>query len=275
MFNLDKIKKLSFILLAVLVLLIFLHHFGILQPIENLIVDVVSPIQQGTYFVGSKINNTYGNFSTKTDLIASNKDLEKEVKRLIVENSQLRMQIQEFEEMNLQAEFLDSQRFQAIIAKVIGRNPQPGRQAIILDKGSRHGIKKDMPVITANGIMVGKIIESFGNISHAVLVNDPHSQIAAMVENEHQSKGVVTGEHGIGLRMELILQNEIVNENDVVITSGLEFSIPKGLVIGKINRVLNEPNNFFQVALIQSLAKIDGLTMVSVLINRDYDENPN
>ena len=85
------------------------------------------------------------------------------------------------------------------------------------------------------------------------------------MENETKSQGVVIGEHGLSLKMELIGQNEVVKEGETVVTSGLEPTIPRGLVIGKISRVLAEPNSFFQTAFIQSLVKVDSLVVVSVL----------
>jgi rod shape-determining protein MreC len=275
MFRVKKIKRLSVILLAVLVLLIFLHYLKILQPVENLVVGIFSPAQHQVYVAGSEINNFYTNLSSKKDLVGANRKLDEEVKRLIVENAQLKTEIQECKEITQQTDFLQSQGFVAVIAKVIGRNPQPGRQAIILNKGQKDGIQKDMPVITSNGIIVGQIIESFGSSSQAILVNDSQSRIAAIIENEYQSKGIVSGEHGIGLKMDLIPQNELIKEDEIVVTSGLEQSIPRGLVVGKITRVANEPNSFFQSASIQSLVKIDNLTIVSVLISPSYDKDFN
>ncbi len=275
MYRLDKIKRLPLIILAVLILLIFLHYVGILNPIESFAVKVFSPFQHQTYVFGSKINNFYTNITSKKDLIRSNEELNNEVKRLVVENAQLRSEIYECKEISLQTDFLKSQGFNAVIAKVIGRNPQPGRQAIILNKGKKDGIQKDMPVITAGGIIIGKIFESYISSCQVILINDSQSRTAALIENDHQSNGVISGEHGIGLKMELIPQNELAQEGQTVVTSGLENSIPRGLVVGKISRIINEPNSFFQTALIQPLVKIDNLTIVSVLVGQDYVKDTN
>ena len=104
-----------------------------------------------------------------------------------------------------------------------------------------------------------------------LLIYDSYSRMAALIQNESQSKGIVMGEHGLSLKMELIPKNELIKENDIVVTSGLEQNIPQGLVIGKISRFLNEPNDFFQTAWLQSPIKVDNLIFVSVLISPAYD----
>ena len=271
MFKFIKSVKLPIILLAVAILLIFLHYLGILGPIENLIIRISAPIQHQFYSLGTAINSFYGNLNFNKDLVNDNKKLADEVQRLTIENSQLKTQIQENQAIAVQADFLAANNLQAITAKIIGRNPDPARQAIILNKGNQDGIRLDFPLITAGGVMVGKISQVKKNSSEAILISDSASSIAALIQNETETKGVVVGEHGLSLKMELIPQNEIVKEGDLVVTSGLEPATPKGLVIGKISQIESEPNSFFQTARVQSLVKIDSLSIVSILISPDYD----
>ncbi len=271
MFKFLRSARLSAILLAVVVLLIFLHYAGVVKPIENLVARMLAPIQQQVYLLGTKFNSLYSNIYIGRDLVAENKRLTDENKGLLINNSQLKTQLQEVKEEKLQQDFLASTGLQAITARVIGKNPQPSLQAIILNKGSRDGVKVDFPLITADGVIIGKISQVKTNSSEAILVNDSRSRIASLVQNENNSKGVVVGEHGLSLKIELIPQNEKVQVGDIVVTSGLEPTIPRGLVVGKINRVTSEPNSFFQTAWLQSLTSINDLITVSILITPDYD----
>ena len=266
-----KTRKLSVVLLAVIVLLIFLHYVGILKPIENLAIRMLAPVQYRVYSLGSNFNGFYSNFVTSRNLFEENKRLEEELKELTIADVQLRTQFEEIKAMASQRDFLESSGFQAVIARVIGKNPEPSRQVIILNKGSKDGIKVDFPLITDEGIIVGKISQIKSNSAEAVLINDSASRIAALVQNENNSQGIVMGEHGLSLKLELISQNEAIKEGDIVVTSGLEPAIPKGLIIGKISQVLTEPNSFFQTASIRPLVKIDNLTVVSVLIGPEDD----
>jgi len=264
--NIFKNAKLSLLLLVVVVLLIFLHTVGILKPIENLAVRIFSPIQRGVYALGISINNLYLTVSGSNEPLRVHQEQEKEIQELIVANARLKVQLEESQDLLDQQYFLEDFQFKSISARVIGQNPEPVIQAIILDKGSRHGVAIDMPLITSEGIMVGKIFTVKANSSEAILINDSLSEISALIQNEAQTQGVVIGEHGLSLNMGLIPQNEEIVIDDIVVTAGIEPTIPRGLVIGKVSRVVSEPNNPFQTVRVRSLVRVDKLTVVSILI---------
>lgn len=263
--NIFKNTKLSLSLLAVVVLLIFLHWMGILQPVENLLIRIFSPIQSRVYSIGININNLYLTVSGKNEPLRFNQELEEEIQRLTVANAQLQVQLEETEALLTQQKFISSLGLDSITARVIGQNPEPDIQAIILDKGSRHGVGLDMPLITENGIMVGKIFKVRSHSSEAILINDSASRVSAVIQNEARTRGVVVGEHGLSLTMKLIPQNEEVSVTDLVVTDGNEMTIPRGLVIGQVSRVTTEPNSLFQTVRVRSLIKVDKLTIVSIL----------
>ncbi|MFA5021989.1 MAG: rod shape-determining protein MreC [Patescibacteria group bacterium] len=265
MFKFIKSRPLSLTLLAAVILLIFLHYTSILVPIENLVIRILAPIQSKIYGTGTKVNDFYYDATSRKDFVQANEKLTNEVNRLTIENAQLKTVLQDNQEVSKQANFLARTGLQAITARVVGKNPEPNLQSIILDKGSNEGIKINFPLITDDGVMIGKISQVKANSSEAVLINDSRSKIAVIIQNESNSKGVVVGEHGLSLKMELISKNDVIKEGDIAITSGLEPTIPRGLVVGKINRITAEPNASFQTAWLQSLVKIDNLTVVSVL----------
>jgi len=264
-----KKTRLSIIFLVVVILLIFLNYFGIFSFAENIFIKIFSPLQSEIYSLGTKINNFYSGKPVGDNLIEKNQELEEQISQLLIENAQLKIILEESKQIDEQYNFLQREGLQGITARVIGKNPEPNLNSIILNKGSNDGIKVDMPLIISEGIMIGKIFKVKAGSSEAILLNDSLSRVAALVQNESNSKGAVVGEHGLSLKMELIPQNEKVETGDLVVTSGLESTIPKGLVIGKVIETFSEPNSFFQVARIQPLTRLDNLTIVSILINRN------
>jgi len=272
MFKFFSKSRLSVTLLAVVILLIFLHYVGILRPIENVVIRILTPVQQRVYGVGVKINSFYSNFFINKELVNSYQDLELEIINLKVENSQLKTAIANYTDRSALEDYLTSTGFEGVTAKIIGKNPEPSRQAIILNRGSRNGVTVDSPLVTEAGIIVGKISTVKGNSSEAILVNDSGSRIAAVVQNETSSKGVVIGEHGLSLKMELLPQEDEIKVGDIIVSSGLEPSIPQGLIIGEVSQVLTEPNSLFQTARIKSLIQIDRITQVIILTNSIYDQ---
>jgi len=256
--------KLPVALLAVLILLIFLHYIKVLTPVENLMIRIIAPVQNRVYMVGVKINNFYNVARFQKDLLKSNLELEQKVKDLTVENAELKIQLSEKQELQKQADFIFSSGFQAVNAKIIGRNLQSNFQTIILNKGKNDAIEIGLPVIAEQGIIIGKIVEVKNSSCQVLLINDSHSSLAALIQDT-AIKGVVIGERGLSLKMELIPQDQQIKNGQVVITSGLEENIPKGLVIGQIEQVVSEPNSFFQQAFLKPLINFDDLIAVSVL----------
>ena len=271
MFNFFRSIRLSVILLAVVILLIFLHYLSLLGPVENLFIRILMPIQRPFYSMGASINNFYFKITSNKNYQTESQRLNEEVKRLTIENAQLKSSLEEKISALNQKNYLASSSLEGISAKVIGKNPEPNLQAIILDKGSNDGVRENLPLITENGILVGKISKVRSNSSEAIMINDSRSRIAALIQNDSKTQGVVVGQHGLSLTMELIAKNEPVKEGDLVVTSGLEPTIPRGLVIGKINRIFSEANSSFQTAGIQPLVRVDSLIIVTILKSNYYD----
>lgn len=269
MFKFLKTARLSVILLTVMFLLIFLHYLNILLPLENLAIWLLSPIQQRVFAVGTRVNNLYFAAVSQSELTKANERLAAEAADLTVANAELKIRLAESQELLLQHNFLARNDYDAIIAKVIGKNPEPTRQAIILNKGSQDGVKVNLPVLSSNGVIAGKIYKVKPNSAEAVLLYDARSRIAALVQNDAKSQGVVSGEHGLSLKMDFLPQTEAVKVGQIVVTSGLEANIPAGLVVGKVQRVQAESNSFFQTAWLAPLIKLDDLIVVSILKNPD------
>ena len=72
-------------------------------------------------------------------------------------------------------------------ARVIGASADSASQTIYLDRGERDGIRRNMGVITPDGV-VGKVSESYPNTSQVLLLTDKDSGVGAMlVESRIQS----------------------------------------------------------------------------------------
>ena len=263
-----RTARVSVVLLIVALALIGLHALGVLGPVEGGLVRIISPLQYRVFSLGTAFNGWYQGLSVNSDLRTENSELATQVTELTIENAQLRTLISEHQALTLQLAFLERTGLRAVTAYAIGKNPEPNLQSIILNKGSADGLSIGAPLVVGDGIMVGKISMVALHSAEAILVNDSRSKVAVLIQNATESQGVVVGEHGLSMKVELIPQNELVKEHDAVVTSGLESGIARGLVVGTVSRVTTEPNGFFQTAQVSSLANLDALTVVSVLVNQ-------
>ena len=139
-------------------------------------------------------------------------------------------------------------------------------ESIIIDKGSRDGVSPGLAIVNGQGIIIGKVAEVKENISQVNLTNNSKCKLAATILNQEKTSGIAEGELGLTIKMKFIPQESEVAVGDIIVTSGLEQAIPRGLVIGKVTQVEKENNDIWQLATIESLVNTQDLVIVSVLI---------
>lgn len=262
--------RFTFGILAVLILLIFLHYTGILSPFESFLTNVLTPAQSTVYKISNFTTRIVNPNQSQDDLNTKVISLQDRVNMLLIKNQKLQILLDDQKSAAIQLEFLQDKYYDHVISKVIGEDSSKNINAIVIDKGLKDGIQIDMPVIVDDGIIIGKIIEVEQSFSKVLLVTDPRSQIAATINNSEQTSGVVSGDFGLIMKMELIEKDIQLENQDIVSTSGLEQNIPRGLIIGEVVRIEEEPNEFFKTAYLQSLKTLKSINVVSVIVLKDF-----
>ncbi len=159
----------------------------------------------------------------------------------------------------------DSQQ-RRVLAAVVGYSPDPGLQSVLLNRGSNDAIEVGMAVIADTGLVVGKIVTAGPTTSKVLLLSDSQSSILARISNDARSPGVVHGERGIGLRIELVPKNDHLNRGQTVVTSGAEALIPPNLPIGTIDTIDTRTGDVFQQATVQFSSTGYRLSVVAVVV---------
>ncbi|MEA3464193.1 MAG: rod shape-determining protein MreC [Patescibacteria group bacterium] len=260
-------KKLA-IFMAVIGLLIFLHITRVLIPVESFITGILRPLLSGFYSVSSSVRATYNEQTSKEDLFARIKQLESHANQLTVENAKLKMLEQENQILRQYLKFSAKSKQNYVLCNIIsrGRIDNPVMQGIIIDRGAKDGLFPGLAVVSGQGIIIGKIIAVKNNIAEVYLITNQACKLAAVMQNQNKTSGIIQGELGLTVRMEFIPQTEKIKIGGLVVTSGLERGIPRGLVIGKVNQIIKESNELWQSAIIEPLVDFDELTIVSVLL---------
>lgn len=159
--------------------------------------------------------------------------------------------------------FKEQQPYKTVAAWVVGRCPDSWSSCIIIDKGSRSGIKRGMPVITPLGL-VGRITEVSRDAAKAVMINDPNLNVSAIVQRSRQ-EGLISGTLGNNLIMRYLPEEANIKLQDIVLTSGLNRAYPKGLAIGTVVDIGQEFSGLGRYALIKprvSLACVEEVLVV-------------
>ena len=180
--------------------------------------------------------------------------------------SVLRDEKRENEKLREQLSLAPREKFNLEASLVIGQDPQKLGNWLLIDKGNSSGVKAGMPVIAYEGILIGKIKEVTANSAQVELLSNAPSAVNA-VDLETEAKGIIKGEYGLGITMDMISQKDLVNEGDTIITSGLGSDIPKGLLIGRVQEIKTSPDKLFQQAAVIPKVKYSDLELVFVIKN--------
>jgi rod shape-determining protein MreC len=201
-----------------------------------------------------------------------NTDLEAEVAELQAQVIQLQ---QEVGETDILAALVDFSRAnpenQYRAAAVIGEDPSPFLQYVIINRGSNDGILRGMPVVTDQGL-VGRVDAVIADAARVQLITDPAANVNVRLQNAEVNAslvGSVTGD----LTLEMIPQDSSLESGDLVLTSGLGGGYPPNLIVGQ---VVN-PRDFdlFKQANVQPVVDFNGLQIVLIIVNFEpVDINP-
>ena len=152
-----------------------------------------------------------------------------------------------------------------VAADVIGRDPSPFLHYIIINRGSNDGILRGMPVVTDQGL-VGRVDAVIADASRIQLITDPLSAVNIRLQSsdvEAVLSGSITGD----LSLNLIPQDVIIEEGDLVLTSGLGGGYPTDLPIGQVTNIRKREADLFQEASVQPVVDFSRLSIVLVITN--------
>ncbi len=141
----------------------------------------------------------------------------------------------------------------------------PWKRVIVLDKGSRHGIKKDMVLVAPEGL-VGRVLEAEPFTARAILLPDPDSRVSALT-SVSRSQGVIAGSGMEKLRMKYLALDTEIAVGEEVITSGIESLFPKGLLIGKIESIERDSDGLHLLAVVTPAVSFSKLEEVLCLVS--------
>lgn len=259
-------KKTYYYLGAIILLLIFFNFVGALNPVKNIFTSFLSPLLTGTNKWGIKSGDSYRFFKDREEFFNVYNQCASDLQGKQKSEAQVKILEEENSELKKQLAFRERQKLPQVAARVVGKNTDSVDKTIIIDEGAEAGLKIDQPVVVGDGILVGKITKVENKLAVVRLINDNQIKVAATILNHERSLGVVEGGYGLSVRLGFIPRNEVVQVGDQVITSGLELNVPRGLLVGAVAAVENEPYQPFQQAVLTPAADLAKLFLVEVLL---------
>ncbi len=267
-----KSRITRFVILAVITLLIFFYYLGFLAKAEDSFLNSLSFVQNKVYTFLTKLKYSFVNYQEAQALKKENIELEHQLNQLLYERSELISYKDENEKLRKLLNFFKEKDFDYVLAKVVGRDLNRPN-TLIINKGKRDGVKEGYAVVVDEGVIIGKVIEAKDNISTILFLTDQLSQLAVSTLETHTTTGLAQGEFGLSIKVELIPQDIEIKQNDLIVTSGLEQDIPRGFIIGKVNRITSHENDLFKSVTINPLVDYDEITVLSIIKPKDYNND--
>ena len=195
-----------------------------------------------------------------------NSELETEVSELQAQVIQLQQQTGQTQILAALVDFAQANPENSYkAAAVIGRDPSPFLQYVIINRGSNDGIQRGMPVVTNQGL-VGRVDAVIADAARIQLITDPASNVNVRLKNAEANAsliGSVTGD----VTLDLIPQDVALQAGDLVLTSGLGGGYPPDLIVGQVVNVRTRDFDLFQQATVQPVVDFNRLQIVLVIIN--------
>lgn len=228
---------------------------------------VTAPVQGLLAQAGAAVKD----YQSRHELTTENIWLRQQLTEKLVDAAQLNSLEIENQLLHEELNFLEPMPYQFVTARVIAGSGQSGVSVVTINRGSGSGIAVGQPVITGEGILVGRIATVEQSAATVLLLSDSRSTIAATIQNRDRTIGIVQGAHGISVQLDMIPQDEPVTSGDIVVTAGGQEHIPGGLLIGAVDTVDTHASELFARAFLFPMVDYRTLTVVTILIDKTSD----
>ncbi len=266
------------VVLALAMITVSFRASGV-TPLQDIGSQVMRPFQVAAERVARPFRDAAGWASGLVDAKSDNE-------RLRAENDALRSQALQAEQLQQENDTLrkllnyaDSSRFPTdytfLSTRVISLPQSRFEQTIVINAGSKHGIRRDYPVVTDDGL-VGKVTAVGAATAKVMLLTDEDSAVAAADLHQPGATGIV--KHGQGgldtLVLDRVTKDQDVQRGDPVITQGtpgdakLPSIYPRGIQIGTVTSVGQNDTDLYKQIQVRPFVDFSSLSSVLVLIPR-------
>jgi rod shape-determining protein MreC len=231
-------------------------------------VGTVTPLEKLLVWVQTSTGSVWHNYFYLRGVRAENRNLKQQIERMSLE--QVRMSQDADQARRLQALLAFKEQFisRTMAAQVIGSSGSELSRSVYIDKGESDGIKPDMAVITAEGI-VGKVLRVYRSTSQVLLIDDQTSGVGAILDKT-RLQGILRGTPAGEVVLEKVMSDEAVPPGEMVLTSGGDGIFPKGLLVGRVTKVAPGNELFLNIRVrpAADLSKLEEVLVVTKIDER-------
>jgi rod shape-determining protein MreC len=222
-----------------------------------------APLQRGLVACIDSVSGAWSRYVSLRRVDRDNVVMREEIQGLRQAVSGMAEARGENERLRRLLNYADTEAVPPVTARVVGINPDPNHLTVRIDRGEADGVLRNMPVVTADGV-VGQVLRATSGSADVLLLADPNSRLGVRVQRTRARAGAAgTGDERL-LRLEYLARTEDLEEGDPVVTSGTDGVYPPGLMVGHATQVQRQGAGMFLGAML--LPSVDFSRLEEVLL---------
>ena len=241
------------------------------NPAEQFVIEITAPFQKLIKQTTKSTEELWLNYFRLVDVHHENTQLKNEVHALKMANSRYRELLATQERLEELLQFKQTINRPVLAAQVIGRDPTGWFKSVIIDKGKWAGLRLDMPVVNAFGV-VGRVVSVSSNYAKVLLIIDQNSAVDCLVQRS-RDRGMLKGLMSEICKLDYMAKSNDITVGDIVVTSGLGGVFPKGLPVGRILDVKEISGELFKDIKIRTAVDFSKLEEVLVILEENRSSN--
>ena len=232
--------------------------------VEEAVSAVVSPVAATLRSAVRPVTDVLLNAGQLERLASENAELRRTLARSEADLAALREERTSMQQATALVSAVGDRAGQFVTASVLARDPAPGRQLLLIDRGTLHGLRVGQPVLGAGATLVGIVSQVDESHARVRLITDRDSAVSTTIQSS-RTPAALAGT-GDSLRLDFVPHGAAVAAGDVVLTSALGGLLPPGLLAGKVTAVHSAPqdlNETIEVEPLSDLARLEGVLVMT------------
>lgn len=221
-----------------------------------------TPVQKAMSFVTRPVVGFFQGVSDLVGLRGENQQLRRQVAQLEAELAATESLQRRVEELEAVLGIEPPEELDTVTARVLATGVSDFDAMRLIDKGRRHGITVDMPVVEEGGL-VGRVVAVTDSSARIRLITDPTMRVAVRVERTGET-GVLTGRGGGLLALEMLNTDTALSEGDLLVTADGRF--PAGIPVARVAQDAEAEVGFSLRTIAVPAAELTRIDYVQVLV---------
>jgi rod shape-determining protein MreC len=221
------------------------------------------PLQSKTTALVTQLRHLGPELTSLRRVSEDNQTLRHAVERLTLENNLLHERDRENTQLRQDLGYRQHTPYHFIPADVVSRDPASWLERLVINQGSRSGIRVNTGVLVPEGV-VGRVMEVHLSSAVIMLLPDQQSSLASAIERS-RVPGTVKGIGQTFLSLLHVTTADDIKIGDRVVTSTVSSLFPPGIMIGTIQQVAPTDNGLMLAVHIKPAVDFQRLERVWVL----------